>query len=252
MDNLTSETYFAAANETHYMGATQYKRFQACEVQALAILRGEYAPEVSTALLVGSYVDAHFSGTGAEFAASHPEIFTKAGVLRSDYEHANTIIARIERDAAFMSALSGRSQVVMTGEIEGVPVKVKVDSLLADMTVDLKIMRSLDDVYVKDRGSQPFWRAWGYDIQGAIYREIRRQNEGVVMPFGIAAATKEKPEPDIALLQLPDADLNAALDWVKSNIVYYDGLKKGLYEPEGCGTCPVCRSRKVLKGWVAA
>ena len=48
-----------------------------------------------------------------------------------------------------------------------------------------------------------FWKAWGYDIQGAIYQEVVRQNTGILLPFGLAVATKEKPEPDIALIELP-------------------------------------------------
>lgn len=248
---LTEETYFSPEAERYYMGSTQFKRLKECEVQALAILRGEYVPETSTALLVGSYVDAHFSGTLDIFKAQHPEIFTKAGGLRSDYEHANVIIERIERDAAFMAAISGGRQVILIGEIEGVPVKVKVDSLLPERTVDLKVMRDFADVYSKSEGYQPFWVAWGYDIQGAMYQEVRRQNDGVRLPFGIAGATKEKPEPDIELMELPQAALDVALDEVRADIVYFDGIKKGLYEPEGCGVCPVCRSRKKLEGWVA-
>lgn len=247
---ITEENYFSPEAELFYMGSTQYKRFSACEVQALAILNGEYIPETSTALLVGSYVDAHFSGTLDLFKAHHPEIFLKSGSLKADYEYANYIIARIERDDAFMAALSGGVQAIMTGEIEGVPIKIKVDSLLSDRTADLKIMKDFADVYVQEDGWTPFWKAWGYDIQGAIYQEVRRQNDGNRLPFGIAGATKEKPEPDIALFEIPQYELDVALEGVKSNIVYFDGLKKGLYEPVGCGNCPVCRSRKILKGWV--
>ncbi len=247
---LNESTYFNREAEQHYMGSTQYKRFSECEVMALAITRGEYVPETSTALLVGSYVDAHFSGTLDIFQAQHPEIFLRNGGLKSEYEHANNIIARIERDDAFMAVISGGSQVIMTGEIEGVPVKIKVDSLLPDRTVDLKIMRDFEDVYVAGEGWTPFWKAWGYQYQAAIYQTVRAQQDGVIKPFGIAGATKEKPEPDIALFELPQSELDVALDEIRANIAYYDGLKKGLYEPVGCGKCPVCRSKKVLKGWV--
>jgi hypothetical protein len=196
-------------------------------------------------------VDAHFSRTLDIFKAQHPEIFLKSGGLKSEYEQANQIIARIERDDQFMAAISGESQVIMTGEIEGVPVKMKGDSLLPDMTVDLKIMRDFEDVWSAEDGCRiPWWKAWRYDIQGAIYQLIRAQNEGgEIKPFGIAGATKEKPEPDIGLFQFHQSILDAAMDEVRADIVYFDGLKKGLYEPAGCGKCAWCRSQKVLTGW---
>jgi hypothetical protein len=247
---LTAEIYFSPEAELHYIGHTQFCNFQRCEAQALAMIRGEYIEEPTTALLIGSYVDAYFSGTLPLFKAQHPEIFTLKGGLKSDYIQAEHIIERIEADPQFMAAISGGSQVIMTGEIEGVPVKIKVDSLLPDRIVDMKIMRDMADVYDKEnREWLPFWRAWGYDIQGAIYREVVRQNTGKLLPFGLAVATKEKPEPDIDLLTLPAAALDEALEVVRSQIVYFDGLKKGLYEPERCGKCPYCRATKVLKGW---
>ena len=248
---LTETNYFSPEAESIYMGSTQYKRFRACESQALAIISGRFVPETSTAMLVGSYVDSYFSGTQEIFKLEYPELFTRGGELKSEYIHANYIIRRIERDEQFLQALSGKTQVILTGEIEGVPVKVKIDSLLPDRTVDLKVMKDFDNIYNPSYSAwEPFWQAWGYDIQGALYQEIRRQNDGQRVPFGIAGATKEKPEPDIALFELPQSSLDVALDEIRANIAYYNGLKKGLFGPVGCGDCAWCRSQKKLKGWV--
>lgn len=248
---LTESSYFSPEANQYYMSASQFKLFQQCESMALAELRGDYVRESSTALLVGSYVDNHFSRTLDVFKAQHPEIFLKSGGLKSEYEHANYIIQRIERDDAFLKAISGQSQVIMTGEIEGIPVKTKVDSLLPDRTVDLKIMKDFDSVWSAEDGTRvPWWKAWRYDIQAALYQYVRAQNEGgEIKPFGIAGATKEKPEPDIGLFEFPQSVLDAAMDEIRAEIVYFDGLKKGLYEPTGCGKCAWCRSQKVLKSW---
>jgi len=247
---LTEENYFSTEAQSLYMGTSQFKSFQKCEAGAFAEIRGEWTREESTALLVGSYVDAHFSGTLDLFRAKHPDIYKRDGTLKAEYEQANYIIQRIERDAKFMEAMSGGTQAIMTGEIEGVPVKIKVDSLRPDRIVDMKIMRDMADVYNKEeRCWEPFWKAWNYQIQGAIYQEIVRQNVGKRLPFGLAVATKEKPEPDIDLLNLPQRELDEALEIVCANIVYFDGLKKGLYAPERCGKCDYCRSTKVLTGW---
>ncbi len=248
---LTESNYFSTEANQYYMSASQYKSFTQCESMALAELRGDYVRESSTALLVGSYVDSHFSRTLDIFKAQHPEIFKRDGGLKSEYEQANQIIERIERDDAFMSAISGQSQVIMTGEVEGIAVKIKIDSLLPDRTCDLKIMKDFDTVWSDEECQRvPWWQAWRYDIQAALYQYIRAQNEGgEIKPFGIAGATKEKPEPNIGLFEFPQSVLDAAMDEIRANIVYFDMVKRGTVEAVSCGSCPWCRSQKILTGW---
>ncbi|MFA5307187.1 MAG: PD-(D/E)XK nuclease-like domain-containing protein, partial [Candidatus Babeliales bacterium] len=63
MINLTVENYFSQDANSYYMSASQVKSFLACEAMALAEIKGEYAREKTTSLLVGSYVDAHYEKT---------------------------------------------------------------------------------------------------------------------------------------------------------------------------------------------
>ena len=102
MMSVTAENYFSPESNMKYMGSSQFKAFQKCEAAALAELKGEYVRPPSDALLIGSYVDAHFEGTLDTFKAKHPEIFTKQGELKSQYKHADYIIQRAERDRLFM------------------------------------------------------------------------------------------------------------------------------------------------------
>ena len=51
-----------------------------------------------------------------------------------------------------MSFMAEKSRSLMTGEISGVPVKVKVDSLLPDKIVDLKVMKDFDRFSSLNRG----------------------------------------------------------------------------------------------------
>jgi hypothetical protein len=246
---LTNENYFSKEAEQFYMGSTQFKRFLECESSALAHINGEIIEEKSTALLVGSFVDAYFSGELPLFKAQNPDICKKDGSLKADYLQAEEIIRRIERDPEFMKALSGQKQVIMTGVIAGVPFKIKVDSLLPDRIVDQKVMRDMADVYSPEEGRRvPFWKFWGYDVQGAIYREVVRQNTGLLLPFGLAVATKEK-ETDIDLIQLPPSVLDDALALVEEQAPYFDMIKKDMEMPDRCGKCDYCRNTKVLKGW---
>lgn len=239
---LTEDNYFSSEAQAAYMGSSQFKAFDRCEAATLAEIRGEYAPEKSTALLVGSYVDAYFSGTLESFKSQNPDIFKRDGSLKAEYLQADGVIRRIERDPMFMRYISGEHQVIRTGEIAGVPFKIKMDSYHPGRAiVDMKIMRDFLPVYAEGKGRIPFAEAWGYDIQGAIYRAV----EGNGLPFILAAATKEK-EPDIALLAIPEDVLDTALEYVESKAPRFAAIKAGAIQPERCGHCDYCKATKVL------
>lgn len=242
---LTQENYFSKEMNQRFFSVSQFKAFERCPASALAELTGEYEREKTTSLLVGSYVDAFFEGTLEQFIMHNPEIFRRDGTLKAEYIQAEAIINRIQRDKLFMEYMSGEKQVIMTGEICGVPVKIKVDSLLPDKIVDLKIMRDFANLWDDEKGSLPYFEAWGYDLQGAVYQEIVRQNTGKKLPFYLAAATKEKT-PDIDIVHLNPKSLDFAFDRFKANVELYDAIKQGIIEPERCEKCPYCKETKVL------
>ena len=244
--SITQTDYFSHENNMKYMGASQFKAFEKCEAAAMAEINGEYEPRKTTALLVGSYVDAHFEGTLDIFKAKNPEIFKKDGGLKADYKQADYIINRIERDTFFMKAMDGEKQKIMVGEIEGVPVKIKIDSYREHRTiVDLKVIKDFAPIYVNGRGRLSFYEAWGYDIQGAIYQEIVRQNTGETLPFVLAAATKEG-ETDFQVISLDQPELDAAMEIVKANIRSYASIKSGVEAPTRCEHCDYCKFTKKL------
>lgn len=242
---LNNENYFSHEMSMKYMGVSQFKQFEKCPAGAIAEINGEYEREKTTALLVGSYVDAHFENTLNIFQAKNPQIFKKDGSLKSEYIQAETIINRIERDEMFMDFMNGKSQVIMTGEINDVPIKIKVDSLHPDKIVDLKVMRDFEPIYVNGKGKLSFIEAWEYDLQGAVYQEIVRQNTGIKLPFYIAAATKEKVT-NIDIFEIPQEYLDFELDRFRENVQLFDGIKHGAFEAERCDCCDYCKSTKVL------
>jgi hypothetical protein len=75
-----------------------------------------------------------------------------------------------------------------------------------------------------------------------MYRHV----EGNDLPFIIAAATKQKPEPDMAILSIPPDVLDTTMDYIVSKIHRYADIKAGAIAPERCGKCDYCRSTKVL------
>ena len=250
---LTAENYYSPFADFAYMSVSQYKHFAGtygrlgCEAQAIARLRGEYEEEPSTAMLVGSYVDAYFEGTLDAFRDTHPELFTQKGELKATYKKAEEMIARATRDKLFMQYMSGEKQVIMTGELFGAKWKIKMDSYIPGKAiVDLKCMSSLTKMnYTADVGYLDFIRYWSYDIQGAVYQEIVRQNTGQKLPFFIAGISKEEAI-DIEVIGVNDIYLEEALGTVERNMPHILEVKAGRTEPHRCGMCKYCRDTKVL------
>lgn len=75
---LNNENYFSVENNLRYMSVSQFKAFENCPATAYAEVTGNYEREKTTALLVGSYVDAHFEGSLDVFKAhKQPTKFCK-------------------------------------------------------------------------------------------------------------------------------------------------------------------------------
>lgn len=244
---LTKRNYFSKKSNMHYMSVSQFKRFEKCPSSALAELQGKYEQEKGVALLVGSFVDSYFEGPKhfEKFLAETPEIFKRDGTLKAEFVQAEAIIERMKKDKLFMEYIGGRSQVIMTGTIEGVAVKIKIDSLHPDKIVDMKVMKDFQNVFISERGSLPWFDAWGYDLQGAVYQEIVYQNTGERLPFYLAGATKEKIT-DLDIVHIGQDHLDIALDHFRQYAPLYDAIKQGIIEPERCETCEWCKKTKVL------
>jgi hypothetical protein len=118
-----------------------------------------------------------------------------------------------------------------------VPFKIKIDSYSEGKAiVDLKVMATI----TKRNGEYfDFITPWGYDLQGAVYQEIVRQNTGKQLPFFIAVATKENPV-NTAIIQIPQLILDRALYRVESQVERFYKVMQGEIEPVGCGVCSAC------------
>lgn len=250
---LTSENYYSKEANLAYMSVSQFKDFNgtygkiACEFEAIEKMNERWAPEKTTALLVGSYVDSYFEGSLEQFKKENPEVFTQKGELKAPFKKAEGIIARVERDQYFMKYMSGEKQSIMTGELYGAMWKIKMDSYIPGVAiVDLKVMSSITDLkWVRDLGYLDFVRYWGYDIQGAVYQKIVEINTGKKLPFFIAAATKEN-EPDIRIIQITQNYLDEALHVVEANLPRILRVKAGEVPPDKCELCDCCRYNRVL------
>lgn len=245
---LTQKNYYSENANREFMSVSQFKDFLKCPAMAVAKLRGEYVPETSRALLLGSYVDEMLTGDEDSqlrfITENYDELYKRGGTPYADVSQANETIARIRKQPLMMHYLSGKHQVIMTGEIEGVPFKIKMDSYNPKEYInDLKYMASLRSPNL----FTPMVEYWGYDLQAACYQEIVYQNIGKRLPFFFTVATKEKPS-HLAVGQISQWNIDKAMDIVRANIVDFQKIKSGELPAERCEDygCDWCTSTKII------
>ena len=245
---LTEANYYLKEANDAYFSVSQFKDFMKCPAMAMAKLRGEYDEEYGRALLLGSYVDEMLTGTREtqmKFLEEYQsDLFKKNGDPYADIGQAIEAIERIKQQPLMMKYLGGDHQVIMTGEIEGVPFKIKMDSYKeGEYIADLKYMKSLRSPNL----FEPMIKYWGYDIQAAVYQEIVRQNTGDKLPFIFVVATKEQPA-HLAVGEISQWDMDEALDVVRKNIVQFQNIKTGQIEAERCEDygCEFCTRTKII------
>lgn len=244
---LSNDNYYSQEANQAYFSVSQVKDFLKCEAYAMAKINGEWVERPTTPMLIGSYVDSYFEGTLEDFKARTPEIFKKDGSLKADYIKAENIIQRVEKEELFMKCLSGKKQVIMTGELFGAQWKIKMDSFIPhEAIVDLKVVKSLRDVSYRNGWKQSFIEKSGYDIQLGIYQEIVRQNTGELLPCIIAGVDKQE-YPDLDCILIPDDQLEFQRKELRWKMPHIIEVKNHNEEPKRCGHCDYCRATKKLE-----
>jgi len=245
---LTEENYYGKEANEAYFSVSQYKDFVKCPAMAMAKINGEYTQERTRALILGSYVDEMLTGTAeslAEFIEQNrADLFKRNGEPLADVLQADKAIARVRQQPLMMKYLNAHHQVIATGEIEGVPFKGKFDSYApGEFIADLKYLKSLRSPNL----FQNIVDHYRYDLQGAVYRELVRQQTGETLPFYLVIATKESPA-RLAVCEINSYNLDKALDEVKRNIERFQRIKQGELPAERCEevTCDYCAGSKIL------
>lgn len=257
MSELTKDNYYSLEMAQKYCSASQYKSFigyplsKVCEERAMAELRGEWKQETTKALLIGSILDSLWEGaTTDELVDRFPECVSTRGAtkgqLKSEFQQAIQLYERTVRDKKFSQYMSGEKQVQMTGVIADLPFKIRMDSYIDGVCItDLKTTQDASRdfrYYIPDSGERlPFYLAYNYDVQLAVYREIVRQNTGDTLRCYIAAVDK-KPHPLPVIIEMEPQLLDEALENVKRNCGHIIKLKSGEIEPMiRCEECDYCR-----------
>lgn len=247
--NVTEKNYYAEDTNNAFFSVSQFKDFLKCEAMAMAKIHGEWNPEKTEALYLGSFVDEMLTGTEESLEAfsteNHDVIYQKSGKMREAFARAVETVERIRNTQPLMMyLLSGEHQRIMTGEIEGVPFKIKMDSYKpGEYIADLKYMRSLRSPNLFEN----IITYWGYDLQAAAYQEIVYQNTGERLPFYFVVATKETPA-HLEVGAISQENMDNALKTIKANIQRFQRIKNGEIPPERCEDygCDYCTTTKIV------
>ena len=130
---------------------------------------------------------------------------------------------------------------IYTAELFGVLWKIKIDSLLPDKIVDLKVMRSMERIMGKS-----FVEHWQYDLQMAVYAAVYKAVTGKSLDTYLAVVTKQKPS-DLEVVHIPKWRREELLQDVERFIPHILRVKAGLIKPVRCGVCEYCRATKMIE-----
>lgn len=258
--DLLGKDYYSVDSARRYWSISQYKRFRECEARALAELEGEWEDQRdNTALLVGNMVHSYFESPEAhkKFMDENADaMISKAGKtkgqLKADFLVGQRMIERLEADSQFMDYYVGQKEVAVTGTIEGVEFKGKIDCLNVEKGyfVDIKTTKSDIDsmVWVNDEASgrniQVRWfEAWGYVLQMAAYKKMLKEQYGKEFTPVIYAVTKESTPDTRAIVFQSQEKLDYELSELSILIKHLDDVKKGKEEAKPCGHCEYCKTK---------
>lgn len=258
---LTKRNYYTNRANWDFQSATWFKKFMDCEAEALAELSGEWTPDSDQMpLLVGNYLHSYFQSPQAHsgFKRSHPQILSSRGPSKGkpkkDYQVADAMISSLRGDQTFRELYQGDKELIVQGEIAGVPWMGKLDCFgpTHKYFVDLKTTQDLHKRYwVDDLGGYgTFIDAYHYTLQMAVYQDLVRQQFGVDAVPLIVAVTKQDP-PDKAIVEIPQEELDYWLAKVIELQERIEAVKRGEVEPTRCGKCDYCRATKKLTGTIS-
>lgn len=268
MKKLTQENYY---QDKEYLSYSRMKQFLKCPARALAVEDGEWTESRDeTPLLLGNYVHSYFESQEAHEAflkENGDKLISKAGKtkgqLKKDFLIGDSMIASLKDDPSFNRLYHGAStekvvkELIVYGEIEGVPFKGKLDSvnLMQGYFADLKTMKSIYDMEWNADLRRKVPTAvnnilgFGYHCQLAVYRELLKQMTGDEFRPIIVAVSKEEV-PDKEVIRIDEEWLEEGLEEVASYIKEVWAVIQRKVEPQACGHCDYCRSKKKLNNIV--
>ncbi|MBF7109921.1 PD-(D/E)XK nuclease-like domain-containing protein [Pediococcus pentosaceus] len=254
---LTPNNYYTNEANWHYQSKSWFTKFEECEAEALAELKGEYKDTSSndTPLIAGNYLHSYFESKEAHetFLESHKKDIFKYGNpekgIKSDYLIIEKCINKLNKDPYFPRLYQGEKEVIVTGEIYGVNWMGKVDCL--DLNRKLFFdLKTVDKIHKGHWSSEQhkklnFAQSRQYDMQMAVYKELIKQTFGVECEPIIIAVSKEN-EPDLMAISIPQYLMDFNMEQIKEKQPHIQAVIEGEEKPNVCGRCSYCRANKTL------
>lgn len=268
---LTRDNYYTPEADMAYMSCSQYQSFCECEAKAMAKLQGRWTDPDKEAFLVGNYFHTFFEGPEAheQFIREHFDKIFKTKVIKgkkgepdqtvvtgkyAPYEQADKMIEVAKNDPLIKSLidLPGENEKIMTGELWGVPWRIRLDKYIPDgrMIIDWKTVANISELKWSEALHEKvtFIDAYGYMMRAAVYTEIEKQNahSSEDAPFIIVAISKQDYPDKEALYLNHRQRYDYELEQIKKRLGMIQMIKAGRIKPKRCGCCDYCRATKVL------
>lgn len=268
---LTRDNYYTPEADREYMSCSQYQSFCECEAKAMAKLDGRWTDPDKEAFLVGNYFHTFFEGpeAHAQFIREHFDKIFKTKVIKgkkgepdqtvvtgkyAPYEQADKMIEVAQNDPLIRSLidLPGENEKIMTGELWGVPWRIRLDKYVPDgrMIIDWKTVANISELKWSEAMHEKatFIDAYGYMMRAAVYTEIEKQNahSSEDAPFIIVAISKQDYPDKEALYLNHRQRYDYELEQIKKRLGMIQMIKAGRVKPKRCGCCDYCRATKVL------
>ncbi|GKT03434.1 hypothetical protein OKN36_09700 [Furfurilactobacillus sp. OKN36] len=243
--SLTQANYYEPWTDKAWLSPTFFKKFVACEAEAVAEIKGEYKPDFGTALLQGNFLHSYFESVQAHRAfieANKKKLMTQKGELRADFTLVEGMITKLEHDDVFNGLYQGEKEVVVTGDVFGTPWKGKIDCLNLDQNyfVDLKTTRDIHKNYGTYRNPHNFIDEYNYSLQLGVYELLLEEQYGRKFTPYIVAISKEKT-PEAALYKFHENDFEEDYDVIRSYQGQVNKLIAGDERPSRCEHCDYCK-----------
>ena len=252
---LTQENYHSAEARQLWLSASAVKQAKRCEANWYAHHTGKIVEdENKEAFKAGHYFETLLTGTDddiALFQSQNPDLFSSRGAtkgeLKSAYQNITTCVEAVKKQPFLMDIIRrSEKQRILTGVIEGVPVRIMMDLLDTDGSVyDLKCMKDFDAIWNPVEECKEAWfQYWDYPMQLWIYREICRQNGIFVPRVGLIASAKSNA--GIDAITFCSETMDAAGADARYTIGRMRDIKNGMALPIECEKCSWCVSRQII------
>lgn len=214
---LTQSNYHSPEAKARWLSSSDVKKAMRCEA---AWIGGDVEDEDKNAFIFGHLFEALLTGEEYENPLVYSSKGPTKGQVKAEYKPAYEMAEAVRRSPELAKIIDrSRKQVIMTGEIGGLPFRVMCDLMDVDGSIyDIKSARSFSPQYDEDRAAyRDWWAAWEYPVQLWIYREIARQNGVDVPHVGLIAASKQNADVQALVfsretMEAVEADARYAID----------------------------------------